>query len=69
MKIKEPEVKYVTEKGKPEAVILSIKDYERLLSALEDLSDIQSAEHRRTERSVEYLTYRKKRLSRTKTSR
>lgn len=69
MEFREPEVKYVTQKGKPQAVILSLKDYKRLLSAFEDLRDIQSAERRRTEPSVEYSTYRRKRLARIKSRR
>lgn len=69
MEFREPEIKYVTEKGKPQAVILSLKDYERLLNAFEDLRDIQSAERRRNEPSIEYSTYRKKRLANTKSRR
>lgn len=69
MEFREPEVKYVTEKGKPQAVIVSLKDYERLLHAFEDLRDIQSAERRSTEPSVAYSTYRKKRLARIKSNR
>ena len=67
--LKEPAVKYITSNGKPSEVILSLKDYERLLHALEDLRDIRSADRRRTEPSIEYVTYRKKRLSRIKSSR
>ena len=69
MEFREPEVKYVTERGKPQAVIVSLKDYERLLNAFEELRDIQSAERRRTEPSIEYSAYRKKRLARIKSGR
>lgn len=54
MEFREPEIKYVTEKGRRQAVIVALKDYERLLRALEDLRDIQSAERRRNEPSFEY---------------
>jgi hypothetical protein len=66
--LREPEVKYITEKGRTSEVILAIKDYERLLQALEDLRDIRSADRRRSEPTISYATYRKKRIARIKAS-
>ncbi len=63
---KEPSVKYITNNGRPSEVILALKDYERLLRAMEDLRDIRSAERRRTEPTIEYQKYRKKRLAKTR---
>ncbi len=67
--LREPEVKYVTDKGKTSEVILAIRDYKRLLQAMEDLRDIRSADARRSAPSISYATYRKKRIARIKASR
>ncbi len=61
---KEPEVQYITRNGKRTGVILTLGQYEALLQLIEDLRDIQSAELRKKEPTIEYKNYRRKRLGR-----
>ena len=63
---KEPDVEYITRNGKKKAVILKLKQYEALLQLIQDLSDIQSAESRKNEPTMEYQRYRRKRIGRRK---
>lgn len=66
---KEPEVQYITRNGKRTGVILTLGQYETLLQLIEDLRDIQSAEQRKKQPTIEYKSYRSKRLARRSTNR
>ena len=69
LKFKEPELQYITRNGKRTGVVLSINEYNRLLQLIEDLRDTISAELRKKQPTIEYSSYRSKRLARQPTKR
>lgn len=66
--VREPQAQYIVKNGRKTGVRLSLRDYKMLLRAYEDMRDVQSAESRRNEPSVDYHAYRERRLARKKTA-
>jgi hypothetical protein len=59
------EPKYITDsKGVKKAVVLDIKQYEKLLSLLEEAEDIEYVKSVQNEPTEDYQEYRKRRLKR-----
>ena len=66
--VREPQAEYITKNGRKTGVKLRLRDYKMLLRAYEELRDIQSAEARRNEPTIDYHIYRQRRFSRMKSA-